>query len=217
MSLKIYGENDLDIHIVENGWKGNGTKESPFIIESRANIEDTIKIKNITRFLHVKNCDFHSIYLRNCKNIAIENNKIQYLDLFNCSKIIINNNKIFFIEILHSPENIIQNNKLRELVLNNLIKFSDPKSQYLNLLKYILFLIIGFSITSIIFGIPLFTFEADSTAFIVLSVIFITQILGLIAEIINFIIHTTLYKKVKNGSANKILNNSKLLDLEDFN
>jgi len=217
MSLKIYGENDLDIHVVENGWKGNGTKESPFIIESRANIEDKIKIKNITRFLHIKNCDFHSIYLRNCKNIAIENNKIQYLDLFNCSKIIINNNKIFFIEILHSPENIFQNNDLTEFALINLVKFTNTKSQYNSFIKSILFLIIGFSVTSLIFGIPLFTFEADLIAFIVLSVIFITQFLAVIAGILNLIVHTNWYRKVKFLPPNKILNNSELLDLEDFN
>jgi len=217
MSLKIYGENELDIHVVENGWKGNGTKESPFIIESRANIEDTIKIKNITRFLHIKNCDFHSINLRNCKNIAIENNKIQYLDLFNCSKIIINNNKIFFVEILHSPENVIQNNDLTEIALNNLVKFTNTKSQYNSFIKSILFLIIGFTLTSLVFGIPLFIIEVDPPALIVISVIFTTQILGLIAGILNFILHTDLYKKVKSGLPNKILNNSELLDLEDFN
>jgi len=38
-----------------------------------------------------------------------------------------------------------------------------------------------------------------------------------IAGILNLIVHTNWYRKVKFLPPNKILNNSELLDLEDFN
>lgn len=84
-----YSETDIYQKAINEKWIGNGTSETPFIIESTHSFSDQSIIKSSSLHILVKNCTFKTISLKMCNNFKFEGCSFEYLALSKCSRIIL--------------------------------------------------------------------------------------------------------------------------------
>ncbi len=91
MSYIKYFKNDIIKKSINEKWKGDGTLENPFLIESPHSFSQQSVIKDTSLHIILKNCSFTYLTLNKCKNIKFEHCTFEVLYLLKCSDIMIKN------------------------------------------------------------------------------------------------------------------------------
>lgn len=86
-----YSEDDIYQKAVDENWVGDGTSETPFVIEDTHSLSDQSKIEKSSLHILIKNCAFNTIFLKKCKNLEFEGCSFEYMTLSKCSEIVIGN------------------------------------------------------------------------------------------------------------------------------
>lgn len=106
-----------------HGWKGAGTLEDPFIIDSVEKIPLNLTFTSCDSHLYIKNQYLTNLRLYHCQNITIDNCYICNLIIQRCQNITVKNNSILKIISLLSAANTFKNNQIlkgsHERLLNN--------------------------------------------------------------------------------------------------
>jgi len=102
----------------ELGWQGEGSQESPIVIDSLEGINEYIRFKKTNSYITIKNIELCEFYIESCENISIENCKIYYLYIENSSNLKVEGSSIVHINSRTSSRNIFRKNKLHEKSVN---------------------------------------------------------------------------------------------------
>jgi hypothetical protein len=86
-----YSEDDIYQKAMDENWVGDGTSETPFVIENNHSLSHHSKIEKSSLHLLIKNCAFNAILLKKCKNLEFEGCSFEYMTLSKCSEIVIGN------------------------------------------------------------------------------------------------------------------------------
>lgn len=116
-----YSEQDLKRLSVEHKWKGNGTENDPFIIESSHPFskDDIISIKDSRLNIQFKKCQFDSIKIKKCSNLNFQECQIENLTFNRSSNSSISNCKIKNVSIRASVHINIEDSIINSLNLLN--------------------------------------------------------------------------------------------------
>ena len=102
------------------GLKGDGTKESPVIIDDLGDVfaEFTIKTKGI--YLVLKNLNISKLLILNSQNIAIENCFVGNLRIVRCRNLTFRNNSIITAKQILCRSCLFENNSVLQKKSNEL-------------------------------------------------------------------------------------------------
>jgi len=118
-SYTHYSENDIYKKAINEKWVGNGTSETPFIIESTHSLSDQSIIKSSSLHILIKNCTFKTIFLNRCKNFKFEGCSFEYVALSKCSRIILGNCSFKeTLELRYSHNLCIQDSRIPFLIFS---------------------------------------------------------------------------------------------------
>ncbi|MHA2282921.1 MAG: hypothetical protein ACXAC5_18925 [Promethearchaeota archaeon] len=108
-------ENNLVLVAKKLGWKGDGTKESPIIVNPESNLPLKLVLSKIQLYLTLRNLTLTSITLYHCSNILIEDCKVNTLILNRSQNNIVRKSSIIRIESFLSRANIFENNHIYDI------------------------------------------------------------------------------------------------------
>lgn len=111
-ATNIIAKSTIDKQVIEYGWKGNGTKENPIIIENDEALPQNIVFRTENLYIKMKNIDIGILIFERCQNIIIEDSILSIIKVKSCNNIIIKDNLIRDIKIFFSEDLIIENNRL---------------------------------------------------------------------------------------------------------
>ena len=101
----------IDKHVINYNWKGDGTKESPIIIDNDEVLPQNMVFRTEDLHIQLKNIDIGIIIFERCQNVIIEDCILSIIKLKACNNIILRDNLIMDIMILFSEDLIIENNR----------------------------------------------------------------------------------------------------------
>lgn len=107
--LTLYTEQDIRQLSIENRWKGKGTKDEPYIVESTEGFDKEIRIKKPKLFLYIKNLDLQHIMLENCDGFIVEKCNFKTLVLSSCKNFKITGCSVDDFSMDNSNRNYIKN------------------------------------------------------------------------------------------------------------
>jgi len=82
--LTLYTEQEIRKLAIENRWKGRGTKDEPYMVESTEGFDNEIRIKKPKLYLNIKNLDFQYVMFENCHSFILEKCNFKTLVLSSC-------------------------------------------------------------------------------------------------------------------------------------
>ena len=152
------------------GWEGQGTKESPIIVNPGRNLPLKLTLTKCQLYLTLRNLTLTSITLYRCKHISIEDCKINTLLLNRCQSNTVKNSSIIRIEFFLSKANNLENNDISSvsdhkfekmgyriflfftLIFSSLMVYSGIRGLVIQELHWVTFylLILGILVTSAI-------------------------------------------------------------------
>ncbi len=105
------------------GWKGAGTLEDPYVLDSAEKIPLSLTFTSCNSHIYIKNQYLTNLRLYHCQNITIDNCYICNFIIQRCQNITVKNNLILKIISLLSTANTFENNQIlkgsHERLLNN--------------------------------------------------------------------------------------------------
>lgn len=104
-----YSEQDLRDIAIKHTWKGDGTKENPFIVENRNGLADMFCLKKSNLFIIIKNSDFKYLLFISSRNITLDNCSFLRLTLRKCRSFIIESCTIRNLSLGRSKYNTFSN------------------------------------------------------------------------------------------------------------
>jgi len=155
--INITNNADLEFVAKEEGWKGDGTKNNPYIIENYDIVSNKymgcLKLRDINKHIIIRNCKFGSyfksdiqtthaiVYLDNVSNCQFINNQfddssvftVHGIKLFHCHNNIIAQNNIpsqhsYCIAVAFSNHNIIFNNRITNTITDGMMLDNSPNN-----------------------------------------------------------------------------------------
>ncbi len=99
---------------------GQGTKESPIIVNPGRNLPLKLILSNSQLYLTLRNLTLTSLTLYRCKHISIEDCKVNILFLNRCQENTVKNSSIIRIESFLSKANNFENNNFFKISSNKL-------------------------------------------------------------------------------------------------
>lgn len=153
MKVTKLNEKGIQIRAKEFKWKGNGTKDEPFVIDSLRGISPQFWIKKSHVFIHLKNCNFTyiclvraqniiienctgDVYLHHCQDIKIENCDIPVFKLNYSFNNALNNCSIDYADNHFSRANQFQNNKIPPQFIKSITE-GTYKELYTSIFKFL--------------------------------------------------------------------------------
>ncbi len=162
--IKLNNDNIMEI-AKDKGWKGEGIKSNPIVIEKVQEIDVKLILSKIELYVILYGCKFKSISLKNCQNIIINQCQFSLLYLLRSFQNMIKNNEIKHLKLKISGANTFINNQLSKRALKYLKK-SIWKREFLSRLTLfflaVILIFFPMALHSTIFSssvsiIPLFT------------------------------------------------------------
>jgi hypothetical protein len=187
-------------------WKGFGNESEPIIIDSINGLKRFIKIKNTSKYLHIKDIEIFEIQLIKCKNIIIENCKLINLILIACSNLTIKDNNIVDGNLSYCRENNFKNNLLDQKWAAHTLSEDGSKAGD-NKMRYLQTIFIVPAIIVISLSILGFFFKDFLTGFI----FFFTSLIPL-----GILINIRKKKMFTRNLGPNIFQNNKIESLKDF-
>jgi len=108
----IIAKSPIDKQVMKYGWKGDGTKENPIIIDNDEVLPQNILFRTENLCIQIKNIDIGILIFERCQNITIEDSILSIIKVKSCNNIIIKDNLIRDMKIFFSEDLIIENNRL---------------------------------------------------------------------------------------------------------
>ena len=122
-SKKLYlGKNSLKRISKEKSWKGSGTSEDPFVIDSNDDVPLEFIFTTGNAHIRLKNLLLRKLTLIRCKNMTIENCEILHLRILNSHDITVKDCSIVKIKNVFSRANVFQNNATVPEIVKSLEK-----------------------------------------------------------------------------------------------
>lgn len=100
------------------GWEGEGTKEEPIVITGN-NIPVKLLLSKNDYYLVLRNLNLPNLTLYRCRNITVEDCRINKLVLNRCQHVIIKQNSIMKVETCFSRANTFERNEIRRIANSN--------------------------------------------------------------------------------------------------
>ncbi|MFX0041362.1 MAG: hypothetical protein ACFE8L_00490 [Candidatus Hodarchaeota archaeon] len=107
--LTLYTEQEIRKLAIENRWKGKGTKDELYIVESTNGFDKEIRIKKSKLSLYIKNLDFQYVMFENCDGFILEKCNFKTLVLSSCKNFEITGCSIDDFSMDNSNRNHIKN------------------------------------------------------------------------------------------------------------
>jgi len=123
-----YSEQDLQDFAIKHNWEGNGTKESPYIIENMNGLAEMFCIKNSRLYILIKNGTFKYLFFIACQNISIEDCSFLRLTLKKCQSIRIESSTIRNFGLWRTKNNLFSNCNITKIFINFLSKMNNFKN-----------------------------------------------------------------------------------------
>ncbi|MFW9969592.1 MAG: hypothetical protein ACFFDF_05275 [Candidatus Odinarchaeota archaeon] len=148
-----YSDIDLKQKALNENWRGQGSPESPYIIEALDTFSDESIIKDSSLHIIMRSCKFKYLTLNSCQNLKFEGCIFEVLQLLKCSNIFIDNcsinmrldiikshnslilkSSIEFLKIARSLENRLKSCSINQIsnYLSKANKFEDIKTTIQN-------------------------------------------------------------------------------------
>lgn len=108
-------------------FKGNGTQEDPYVIDSTVELPEEVFITNVDVFVLIKSREIKLLELIKCKKIIVKDCKFTKLTLSKCRGLSILNSDINTLTVIRSKDIKFKKCKISILFRhrNKMIKFSD--------------------------------------------------------------------------------------------
>jgi parallel beta-helix repeat protein len=104
-AIHINGDGEFENYTIEHSVPGNGTADSPFVIQNLSIVEEDmcIDIRNVSSSFIIRNCELNAtadywgiaLYLSNCHNAIIDScraeGRISGIEFFDCNDILVTN------------------------------------------------------------------------------------------------------------------------------
>ena len=97
---------------VDNGIRGNGTFEDPYIIDSSVEIPTVFSLLRTSLHLSITQNKIREFRARNCQNIRIKGCTFKKLSLLKSSRIEIVNSEIEVLNIINTRNVLLTNTKI---------------------------------------------------------------------------------------------------------
>lgn len=194
----LLNEKSLEELLEQSVVGGMGSIQNPYKFVDLTNFPSKVFIRKMDCYFALEGLNLEHLYLKRCKNIVINSNKINRLRISSSSDVCITNNSSYTIMLNKSIGNFIHNNKLSKpgLKLLEIYKKGEIVSSRVDKLIDILF-----CISIIIGGLIFYIFQL----FIVLYVYVGTLLFALLY--LKSIRKRNFYEKVVSGRPNIISNN----------